>query len=479
MPTRTWSGATNSNWGTSTNWVEGFVPTNADDVIFSTNVNCSITSAAVCKTIDFGTYSGTFSNTSSLTVSGNVTLGSSVTWGTFSGNLIVNTTATLTSNGKDIPGLQFSNTITVTFADDWTVTARLFFTNASITVTLNSNNIYVSGGTITHSNACTVNGTTTLNITGTVNWTAGNNYISNPIIINTTGTFTLSNNFYVSGNTITWIAGTMDVSSNTTALSGNVTFTGTGLTFGSVIALVNSTLTLSNDITILGSLLSSSTAATFTINGNTLYVGGGLDTLVNTTVSGTTNIVLNGTGIIRNTSSTGNFKNNIEINTNGIITCSNNFRYNTGVFKYTKGIVNAKNGTLLLSGTCSLIGIYKLRFKNVRCTGTITTDGFFQGSASQICSVAANTTGTNFNIQFVDGFQHIGHYVTVQDMTIINTTTNRGSLLLAYNKANKGRVIGNITYINNKPNGVINYIDFNKSLESMAGVQLQGDPAYN
>lgn len=620
MPTRTWSGATNNNWGTSTNWVEGVVPTNADDVVFGTNVNCNVTSAAVCKTLTFGTYSGTFTNTGGLTVSGNVSLGSSVVWGTWSQYLTVNATATLTSNGKDIPNLQFYNTITVTLADNWTVTAFLAFQNANITVTLNSNTISVSGGQILHRNGCTINGTTSIDITGTVSWSAGNNYISNPININTAGTFTLSNNFYLSGNTVTWIAGAMVVTGSATVLSGNVTFTGTGLTFNNVTALTNTVLTLSNDITITGNLSGGGSAVTFVINGNNLYVGGGLSTTVNTSVSGTTNIILNGTGTIGTSSSSGNFQVNIEINTSGTITfLAGNFRFGTGTFKYTAGTtitsgntfiitiagtidvngktdgtgstvsadrvnfnnftnsavgavtyttpicvvgtysivqgavnganvycqggltaanntgggtsviyligsgvittnsilrtsliintsgkytigttnpvntlrmsaasfqyingnINTRNVTLIVDTTTTFLGFNKLRFKQIQLSNQITMDEFFQGSASQICSIITRLAGTIYNIQFTNGFQKVSHYTSIQDMTLINTTANRGSLLLTYSKANKGRNVGNITYINTKPNGTINYVDTTKSLNSIEGVQLQGDPAYN
>lgn len=397
MATRTWNGATNNAWGTAGNWAEGFVPTNADDVVFGTNVNCSVTATSVCKTIDFGSYSGTFTNTSSLTVSGNVTLGSSVTWGTFTGPIIVAATATLTSNGKDIPYLRFLNTITVTLADDWTVTENLYFPNSLITVTLNSNNIYVSGGTITQANGCTVNGTTTLHVTGTVNWTAGSNYISNPIVINTAGTFTLSNNFNLSGNTITWISGTMASSGSATSLYGNVTFTGTGLSFNNITALANTVLTLSNDITILGSISGHGSAATFVINGNNMYVGGGLSTGVNTTISGTTNIILNGTGTISTASSSGNYRNNIEINTAGTITISGTFRYSVGIFKYTTaGSIVATGSTFTIIGSATL-DTAGMTFESITTTGapTLTINSTLTASGTLLISA---TTG---NISFL------------------------------------------------------------------------------
>ena len=740
MATRTWSGTTSNDWNTTTNWVEGFIPTNADDVVFSTNVDCNVTSAAVCLTIDFGTYSGTFTNTGGLTVSGNVTLGSSVVWGTFSSNLTVNATATLTSNGKDIPRLGFNNTITITFADNWTVTSNLFFPNVSMTLTLNGNTLYVSGGNITHHNACTVNGTTTIEISGTVNYSnTGANYISNPIIINTAGTFSLSNAFNISNTTITWLAGTFDPGTSTTSTSGTITFTGTGLTFNNLTALNNTTLTLSNDITITGNLTGGGSTTTFVINGFNLYIGGGLATSVNTNVSGTTNFILNGTGTIGTASSSGFFQNNLEINTAGTITISGNFRYRTGSFVYTAGTVvttgsnviiqntttldldgvnfdrftisggtftvtllsnltcislttgniptlngftiylnslsvngnvggttdiefngsgtwtgvtsylalnvninctslvmtgaigyraktltytagtvdttgstvtiattgatlnvngntqgtgstisnsginffnltitaattlttpiciigtysigavgvtgaiiynqgslittnNTGGGELILNGsgtincsamvrfnltvntngiykfpinftnntkifsfnsttltylkgkldtrdvtflcqaTSTLIGVHKLRFRRVVLSNQITMDDFFQGSASQICQVVSGIAGVAYTVVFTDGFQKISNYTSVQDMALTNTNASRGSLLLTYSKANRGRNVGNITYINDKPNGIIGYQDTVKSLETMAGVQLQGDPAYN
>lgn len=62
MATRTVSNS-GGNWNATGTWVEGAIPTSADDVVFSTNVNCTISSAAVCKAINFGTISGWTSDT--------------------------------------------------------------------------------------------------------------------------------------------------------------------------------------------------------------------------------------------------------------------------------------------------------------------------------------------------------------------------------------------------------------------------------
>jgi hypothetical protein len=75
----TWVGSVgNSNWGTTTNWLLGIVPTAFDDVVISASPLNGITldtTARVCKTIDFTNFgSNTLTMTNSLTVAGSVTL---------------------------------------------------------------------------------------------------------------------------------------------------------------------------------------------------------------------------------------------------------------------------------------------------------------------------------------------------------------------------------------------------------------------
>jgi hypothetical protein len=107
MPTRTWRGTTNSNWGTNTNWLEGAVPTAADDVVFdATSPNCTTNVTGLALTITFTNYTATITFTNTITVSGNVTLGASMT---FAGSaaLIINANSTITANGKPL-GVPFT-----------------------------------------------------------------------------------------------------------------------------------------------------------------------------------------------------------------------------------------------------------------------------------------------------------------------------------------------------------------------------------
>src|SRR4029079_2175637 len=65
------------NFNATGTWVEGAVPTSADDVVATaTSGSLTVNVASVCKSIDFTNYPGTstFTMNSNLTVSGNVKL---------------------------------------------------------------------------------------------------------------------------------------------------------------------------------------------------------------------------------------------------------------------------------------------------------------------------------------------------------------------------------------------------------------------
>jgi hypothetical protein len=69
MATRTWRGTTSVNWGTSTNWLEGAVPVNTDDVIFdATSSACTVNVTGACSTINFTAYTNTITMTNTITV---------------------------------------------------------------------------------------------------------------------------------------------------------------------------------------------------------------------------------------------------------------------------------------------------------------------------------------------------------------------------------------------------------------------------
>jgi hypothetical protein len=136
-----------TNWGTTTNWLENAVPLVADDVTFNANSrDCTVnTSARVCKSIDFTLYANTITMTFDITVSGNITLGAGMTIAG-AGNLALNATCTLTSNSKTWPNtlsLGGGVIFNATFADNWRVGSLVVpVSNGAVFL---GNTIYVNG----------------------------------------------------------------------------------------------------------------------------------------------------------------------------------------------------------------------------------------------------------------------------------------------------------------------------------------------
>jgi len=148
MPTRTWRGTIDSNWGTAGNWAEGAVPTSADDVVFdASSPACTVNSTnRVCLSITFSAYTNTITMSNNITVGAAtgiifITLGASMGIAGsgqlgFSGQ----GNATLTTNGRTWPNqFNFLNANA---------------SNATITYTLNDNCTFdgllsISGGATT------------------------------------------------------------------------------------------------------------------------------------------------------------------------------------------------------------------------------------------------------------------------------------------------------------------------------------------
>jgi len=140
------SGGVNNNWNTTGNWSLGAVPTASDGNIATFNAsspNCTVNIAAVCNNIDFTGYTNTITMTNGITVSGNITLGSS---------MLISGAGGLTSNGS---GTWISNN--KTWPNSMTVSAT-----ATITI---SSFMFTIGGTLTLSAATTFAGAYGFNTT--------------------------------------------------------------------------------------------------------------------------------------------------------------------------------------------------------------------------------------------------------------------------------------------------------------------------
>ncbi len=252
MATRTISDA-GGNWNSVGTWVEGAVPTSADAVVAtgtSGNLTINVTNA-ICLTFIMTSYVGTLtiSGTNKLTVNSTLTFVSGMG---LSGNGILglgNTVATITSGGLTIPFSMITSGGGKTLGDNWDVDNN--FTQVSST-TFNSNTLYLGANFTQQSN---ISGTTNIILDGTGIWSCSSSsvYCYLNITINTAGTITLGANTGIRGGTLTYTAGTIDVTTNSNSLnigSANTTLSADGINWYKMsLALANSILTLTNNLT--------------------------------------------------------------------------------------------------------------------------------------------------------------------------------------------------------------------------------------
>jgi hypothetical protein len=350
MPSRFWVGGTanwdntaGTKWSLTDNGAGGAsVPTSADDVFF-TALSGAVTvtiNVATCKSITFTGFTGTLAGSAGLTVAGSVTLAPTMTI-TYTGVMTISATSTLTSVGKTFNGsLSVSSGVSATLFDDWTIVGS-FSSNGTPTL--------IGGKTLTIGTNCnppalsanncniTLNGTGTLsgNITSTT---------ACLITINTSGTITFGSSLILSSFTsMTYIAGTVSVGTNTLTLTSNTgTFNINGITLYNLTIGGVSTITLGQNINVSNLTTLGTLAQGCTINGNTLNTAGLTKSGTAAIVSGTTNIVLNGTGNWTDTTSIvgGYLSLNVTINSSGTITLvGNNHRYRNGTITYTAGTI--------------------------------------------------------------------------------------------------------------------------------------------
>jgi hypothetical protein len=235
--------STGANWGTIGDWSStpspiytavAAVPTAADDVIFEpASNNCIVNaSARVCKSINFTGYTNILTMQFGITVSGNVTfIATQSSRISGSGVLTINAASTITSNGGTWPnGLTFTGPITVTLADNLTVTGTT--TTQTNTVTFNTNTFNIQGNLTANANTA---GTTTfiINGSGTTTWSGGGR-IGNNLTINKTGNVTITGTVYFGNSkTLTY-----------TAVTGTFTTTGSTLRIPNTNAPVGSPINL-------------------------------------------------------------------------------------------------------------------------------------------------------------------------------------------------------------------------------------------
>jgi hypothetical protein len=260
MPTRTWRGTTDSNWGTSTNWLEGAVPTVADDVVFdASSPACTVNASnRVCLTINFTNYTNTITMTFSINVSGNITLGAGMGVGGTGFLAFNNVSATYTPNGYIWPNefrfISITTSKTYTIAADCTFGGVVTNTGSSGAVIAN---IFAGGRTITCNaginNTVTqpfqgVTSLTTFVIAGgTLNGWFGT--LTNLNLNSGANTITISAVIFASSTTGTfsYTSGVANAASATLTMSQGILNLGSDVKWNTIIGTSGAT-TLANDL---------------------------------------------------------------------------------------------------------------------------------------------------------------------------------------------------------------------------------------
>jgi len=328
MAERHWiNGGVNNLWGTTGNWslTEGgaggqAVPVVADDVFFDAgSPACTVNSQnRVCKTFTAASYAATLTFTYSISVSGNITVGTSMGW-SGTGQLIMLVAGTWTSNGATIGAdikIGDFTAGTVTLADDLTTSGDLSLTNATSTTFSGDFHITaatctITGGqTVTIVHDVTITGLTTIVSTevldGLFNWntgglTVGGAFTGTTPIVLTGGTWqetyvcsknvTLAGDVTISGTilyaasgtpTLTYSSGTITTTGSTLSIATACTLNTNGMSWANITLSAALTLTISSPLTLTGNFTISA-ASTLTING-LLTVAGTL-TLPNAAVT--------------------------------------------------------------------------------------------------------------------------------------------------------------------------------------------------
>lgn len=169
--TASWDATAGTKWATTSGGTGGSaVPTSADDVFFdaaSGAVTVTVAATVSCNNLDFNGFTGTFTGSSLLGLSGTTLRLASGMTDTYTGITTLSTTSsgTITSNGKTFAGqINFSGSGgTWSLADDIAASGRL---NFGAVGTFNSNNHNITASGVIASNS----GMTALNM-GTGTWT--------------------------------------------------------------------------------------------------------------------------------------------------------------------------------------------------------------------------------------------------------------------------------------------------------------------
>jgi hypothetical protein len=440
MTPNIFTGVVNSNWGVAGNWSNGAVPTATDGLVAtftSTSPNCTINVAAVCNSIDFTNYTHTITMTNQLTVSGNTTLGSAIT---FAGTSIFYISATaavsLQSNGKivNIPltfGLSGTG-VAYTLVDDWTITGAFYTGNMVLNQTDSTHGTVYINGAMNLNTGTNLSGTTTL-VFGSGSSLNCSTYSAlvgvNINIAAGAGTFTLTGNLYYQSSSIKYISGTTITtgslvriySAASLDLKGSTTLSttsSTGLNFNNLTMGPGTyTIVLNSPITIIGTFTGIPNATMY-FNGSNIYFGGNMTLPSGWNINGTSNAYFIGTGIW---SGGGFLNNNFTINTTGTLTISGAVYFSAATSGLTMTYIA---GTVVTTG--STLNLFFL------------AQGF---------TVTLNTVGINWNIinNLSAGILILTSLLTANTLNVSTVTNTGATPILSFAGSTAGFTVGTLT----------------------------------
>lgn len=304
-----------TDWGTAANWsltdgggATGAVPLVTDDAFFSNNSgNCTIQiTNKVCKTIDFtkGTgYTGTVTRTTNLTIAGNITLSSGMSF-TGAGNFACTATgSTLTSNGCSFNGYLVLNSSTYTLLGNWVITT-LNTTGAAVNINKTTTETLTCTNGILNAGGCL--GTAKIILTGGTWSNPGSGGIANDLEIN--GNHTISGTVKKTGGILLYTSGTT-TGASTPIISFTAACTQTyNALFTAAIGMIyvgNQTVNGSNGFTITNLTMATAgnshtfqSTNTYTVTGALIVTGTAASaiSILSSTTSSATKLVLQAAG---------------------------------------------------------------------------------------------------------------------------------------------------------------------------------------
>lgn len=185
--TASWDGTAGTKWSATSGGAGGAsVPTSADDVFFNASSTGTVTIATGntgAKSINCTGFTGTITGTANITVSGNVTLVTGMTY-SHTGTVTFNATATLITAGKIFSGVEINGSgITATLGDALNISGR----NVTLTLgTFDTANYNVTCGNLLSTSTTNIRtltlGSSTVSLSGTttvINFATTSNFTLN------------------------------------------------------------------------------------------------------------------------------------------------------------------------------------------------------------------------------------------------------------------------------------------------------------